>query len=131
MFLFCFVNILYNTFMQVPFSNNRYKKGRAKLWKLIVECYDDYIGGVIDNIGYTERLKKNWVDARSFELYLKWLKKKEGNKVTIDIESIDSIIVEALEIGNRIDNMSKKEQTVFGLVLDAYFYNSEKKKWIL
>jgi hypothetical protein len=27
--------------------------------------------------------------------------------------------------------MTKREQTVFWLVLDAYFYNSEKKKWIL
>ena len=117
--------------MQAPFSNNRYKKWRAKLWKFIVECYDDYIGGVLNNIGYTERLKRNHIDTRSFDLYLKHLKKKDSNIVTIDIESIDAIIVEALEVGNRIDKMTKREQTVFWLVLDAYFYNSEKKKWIL
>lgn len=117
--------------MQVPFSNNRYKKWRAKIGKFLVECYDDYIGGVLNNIWYTERLKRNWIDTRSFELYLKTLKKKEWKEVTIDIESVDAIIVEALEIGNRIDKMNKKEQTVFWLVLDAYFYNSEKKRWML
>ncbi len=117
--------------MQVPFSNNRYKKWRAKLWKFIVECYDDYIWGVLNNIWYTERLKRNGIDTRSFDLYLKHLKKKEWKEVLIDIESIDSIIVEALEVWNRIDKMDKREQTVFWLVLDAYFYNSEKKKWIL
>jgi hypothetical protein len=41
------------------------------------------------------------------------LKKKDSNIVTIDIESIDAIIVEALEVGNRIDKMTKREQTVF------------------
>jgi hypothetical protein len=117
--------------MQVPFSNNRYKKGRAKLWKFLVECYDDYIWNVLNNIGYTERLKRNNIDTRSFDLYLKQLKKKDWNIVKIDIESVDYIIVQALEIGNKIDKMNKKEQTVFWLVLDAYFYNSEKKKWIL
>ena len=117
--------------MQVPFSNNRYKKWRAKLWKFIVECYDDYIGWILNNVSFTDRLKKNSIDSRSFNIYLKTLKKREWKEIIIDIESIDDTIVYALEIGDRIDKMNKIQQTTLGLVLDAYFYNSEKKKWIL
>ena len=98
---------------------------------LLVQLYDDYIGGVDKNVLYTQRIKNHWIDSRQFEASLAGLKKIHNRKVILEIEQVDQIVLEALEIGGKIQAMSKLERNVFDCVLQAYFINSKSKRWII
>lgn len=116
------------------FSKNIYLTSQNKLWRFWIQAYDDYIGGIFNNINFTDRLKDNGSDYRTFNRYFKTLKKKESGMISVDIQKAIPVIELALSLGSDIDHMTASEAKVFEVVLSSFFYNKPSKtskRWII
>jgi hypothetical protein len=115
------------------FSKNIYLNSQNKLGRLWIQAYDDYIGWVFNNVWFSDRLKSNWSDYRTFSKYFRSFKKKEKWSVTLDIDKAIPVIECALQLWEGIDRMTVWEAKVFEVVLSSFFYNknNKKAKWII
>lgn len=60
-------------------------KSKAKIWKMILEIYDERIAGVYPTTTHTKRLKNHWIHKYTWDEYMGETSEKNYWKVKVEI----------------------------------------------
>ena len=101
-------------------STNKANRVKQKLWNTLISFFNVLSEWKNKENTYTDTIISNWLDPRTFEHHLGFIRKREKNwKIRIALSEYNSFYENAKKLEIYFSSLDKKSAKIFSLVLFA------------